>query len=330
MTLRSMRLALALAIFSGCGGTSPPVEEPTIDLGPTPDPHPASSAVQRAEALLGAQQNDEAARILVAALEANPNDPRAHFTLGVTRTLTDDAPGAESEFRAAIAIDARYAEAWNELGLLLRDTERLADGVAALGTAVQIRPDFYDAWYNLALAREDAGDMHGAREAFDSAVQGLGNDPVVRFHRAGNFIHVGETALAERELVRARTLARGRTDVLRAIARTFASMGNANEAAATLDAAVLGVDAPDANLLIEASGACRSAHRGPDALAYARRAVDAAPQSARAQAMLALVAADAGQRGEARTALDAATRLDAEGALRADLERLRTLVDAMP
>lgn len=331
-TSKSLKAVVVAACFAvtACGGSAPRVAEPTIDLGPVPDPHPASAEVREAEALLGAERTEDASHLLETAIASVPNDPRAHFTLGVTRTLLSDAAGAESSFRRALELDANYAEAWNELGLLLRDTSRLPDAVAALGSAVRARPEFYDAWYNLALARQDAGDLTGASEAFDSALPGIGTDPVARFHRAGLFIQMQDAPAAERELLRARSLASARPDVLRAIARTFLSLGKPEAASDTLETALQAVETPDPALLIEASGAARSAHRTDLALQHARGAVDAAATSARAQAMLALVAADAGQRGEARAALEAATRLDTTGAMRADLARLGVMIDALP
>lgn len=321
---------LAIVVSSACGGTSDGrPTTPPISLGPEPDPHPASDEVSRAEALLAENRPAEAARILEAEIAAHPDDPRAHLVLGIARTLLEDATGAEPEFRRALAIDPRYVEAHNELGLLLRDTDRLAEAISEIEAAVAIRADFHDGWYNLALAKEDAGDLAGADVAYTHALEGLSEDPVLHFQRAGLFARMERRTDAKRELLRARELAPNRVDILRAIARTLVRLNFVEDAAETLDRAVRATRTPPSDLLVEAAGVERSARHGTRALDFARRAVAADPESARANAMLALVASDAGILDEARTALDRAVALDADGSLREDLTRLRERIDAM-
>lgn len=320
----------AMTLAAACGGTTTTERTtPMISLGPPPDPHPASETVSRAEGLIADDHPAEAARLLEGEVVARPDDPRAHLVLGIARTLLDDRTGAEAEFRRAIAIDAAYVEAHNELGLLLRDTGRLPDAVAELRASVEARPDFYDGHYNLALTLEDMGDLEGAEASYRRALEGVTDDPVIRFQHAGLYLRMSRPDDARRELLRARELAPNRIDVLRAIGRTLGRAGFTEDAADTLERAIRGVQHPPSDLLVELAGAQRSARRGSRALETARRAVTEDASSVRAHAMLALVASDAGQATEARTALDRAVALDTEGALREDLERLRTRIDAM-
>lgn len=318
------------ASLVGCGGTGTQGSTtPEISLGPAPDPHPASETVARAESLIADDHPAEAARLLETEVANNPGDPRAHLVLGIARTLLEDRAGAEPEFRRAIAIDANYVEARNELGLLLRDSGRLPEAIVELRAAVTARPDFHDGWYNLALAEEDAGNLAESETAYTKAIEGIGDDPVIRFQHAGLYLRMNRANDARRELLRARELAANRVDVLRAIGRTLGRAGFAEDAADTLDRAIRGSSEPSVDLFLEAAGAERSARRVERALAHARRAVAADPASARAQAMLALVASDSGDAREARAALDRAVALDTDGALREDLERLRTRIAAM-
>jgi len=327
--VRSLLLT-TLSFGAACGGQGESgTTTPPISLGPPPDSHPASEVVVRAEGLIADNHPAEAARLLEGEVAAHPDDPRAHLTLGIARTLLEDPAGAEPEFRRAIEVDPAYVEAHNELGLLLRDTGRLADAIAELATAVEARRDFYDGWYNLALAKEDAGDLAGAEAAYARAIQGITDDPVIRFQHAGLLLRMNRAPDARRELLRSRELASHRVDVLRAIGRTLARADFDEDAAETLERAVRATTNPSTDLLIEAAGAARSARRTSRALEFARRAATADAGAIRAQAMLALVASDAGQKVEARAALDRAVALDTDLALHDELERLRIRIDAM-
>lgn len=330
-----MKNAIALSILlalSGCAhaATTPvATEEPAIDLGPVPDPHPASAAVVRAEGLIAADRVAEAVTVLDGAVAETPGDARAWFTLGVARTLTQDGQGAEVAFRRALAIDAEYAESWNELGLLLRAIGRSDEGIAALRRAIEVRADFYDAHYNLALALEDAGRLEEAREAYANAVRGpLAGDPVVRYNRAGLFIRLNDLESARQELLRARTLARGNVETLHAVGRALLRVGATEAAADTLAEAVYAQPDAAASLLYDAALGARAAARRPAALEFARRAAAGAPEEPRAQAMLALTAYEAGQLDVAREALARARTLDTSGGMRADLDRLAAQIAA--
>ena len=52
------------------------------------------------------------------------------------------------------------------LGWTLGESGQPQDALAALKRAVELDPDFADAWHDLALAREVVGDLEGMQEAF--------------------------------------------------------------------------------------------------------------------------------------------------------------------
>lgn len=330
--MRTATGLLILLALSGCAHTSTTAtaaDEPTLDLGPVPDAHPASPAVERAEAMIAAERLPEAVATLEEAVAAAPDDARAWFTLGVARTLTQDSEAAEVAFRRALEIDSAYAESWNELGLLLRAIGRADEGIASLRRAIDVRPDFYDAHYNLALALEDSGQLEQAREAYTNAVRGpLASDPVVRYNRAGLLMRLGDADGARQEFLRARTLAHGQSDTLHAIGRALLRLDATEAGADTLAEAVYATESPSANLLFDAAVGSRAAGRGTAAFEFSRRAASVAPNEVRVQAMLALAALDTGQLDTAREALSRARTLDTEGALRADLDRLAAQISA--
>lgn len=61
------------------------------------------------------------------------------------------AGGAEAQYRTAIVQAPRYAEAHNNLGVLLQERQEYDEATEAFRTALQIRADYHDAAWNLAL-----------------------------------------------------------------------------------------------------------------------------------------------------------------------------------
>jgi len=69
------------------------------------------------------------------------------------------------------------------LGWTLGESGQPQDALAALKRAVELDPDFADAWHDLALAREVVGDLEGMQEAFTEvyALDTDGSLPPPRF-----------------------------------------------------------------------------------------------------------------------------------------------------
>lgn len=79
------------------------------------------------------------------ALELDPKSPRAHLARGVGNYYLPPAFGggnhlAISDFRKAIDLDARLADAWLWLGLALRKDHKNAEARAAFTRALELNP----------------------------------------------------------------------------------------------------------------------------------------------------------------------------------------------
>ena len=85
---------------------------------------------------------------------------------GDTLRAAGDVAGAEAKYRAAIAADATYQPAHNELGALLYDAGKLDEAIGFLEQAVTLDPKDKTAWYNLAHARRMAGRHADAADAY--------------------------------------------------------------------------------------------------------------------------------------------------------------------
>ena len=87
----------------------------------------------------------------------------ALFNLGNCRYQTGCVEQAEAALRAAVAIDPRYVEAWNNLGIACSALDRGGAAIQAFRQALQLRPHYADAHFNLADALAASGDLAGAR-----------------------------------------------------------------------------------------------------------------------------------------------------------------------
>ncbi len=174
---------------------------------------PASEAVLAAEALLAEGRPREAAARLTAILAETPRDLRAHLDLGLAREMQDDPAGAEQAYRAALAVDAEFSEALNNLGALLRDQDRVEEAVRLLREAVRVRPAFASAQLNLGLALEDAGDDEGALRAYRAVIRLSPREPVSRTSLGLLLLRRGQRDQALIELRRAAPLAESRADL---------------------------------------------------------------------------------------------------------------------
>ncbi len=75
--------------------------------------------------------------------------PAYHYNLGLACIAGGDGVGAETAFRAALALDPRHAEAQFHLGSLLLRRNDAEAAVEAYRAALAARPDFVDALTNL-------------------------------------------------------------------------------------------------------------------------------------------------------------------------------------
>jgi len=118
-------------------------------------------------------EREEARRQFEAFLEARPEDPEAHFALGMIAFDEDDLAGATRRFEAAIRLakasgDARpEGKARARLADVLVRTGKLEQARGELEAAVKLRPDAYEAYFKLSRVLERLGDAEGAARALE-------------------------------------------------------------------------------------------------------------------------------------------------------------------
>jgi len=91
-----------------------------------------------------------------------PKDARKAYERGLAAVKKDKLDQAEQEFRRAVQIDGKYAEAWLELGEVLEKAERYPDAREAYARALSADPKFvypYQQLYQIALREQNWKDL---------------------------------------------------------------------------------------------------------------------------------------------------------------------------
>lgn len=93
---------------------------------------------QRGVLLLGLRRDREALADLTEAHRLRAGSATLLYNLGLARSRTGDRAGAEAAYRATVAANPHFDEAWNNLGLLLERRGDRAGAVDALRRAVDL------------------------------------------------------------------------------------------------------------------------------------------------------------------------------------------------
>src|SRR5690348_12557601 len=92
------------------------------------------------------------------------------FALALEHQLAGRVKEAEFAYRQSLAIDPSFAEACNNLGVLVRGRDA-TEAHALFEQAVALRPGYADALVNLGRSYRERGDVAGAIACFRRALQ---------------------------------------------------------------------------------------------------------------------------------------------------------------
>jgi tetratricopeptide (TPR) repeat protein len=135
------------------------------------------------------------------AVERNPQNARAHTSLGAAYSVQRRFDAAVTEHLTALRLKPTYAEGHNLLGVVYAKQRKFDEAASAFATAVRLRPDFAEARNNLAkvYARQDRPDA--AMEEFLIALQLKPDLPEAHYHLGNIYATKGrlDEAIAELE-----------------------------------------------------------------------------------------------------------------------------------
>ncbi len=93
----------------------------------------------------------------------------------------------------AIQLKPDYYQAWGNRGLGLKNLKRYEEAIASYTRAVELKPDFHKAWYNKGLALDELGRHSEAIAAYDRVIEVRPDFPKAWFSRGNSLEQVGET-----------------------------------------------------------------------------------------------------------------------------------------
>ncbi len=172
------------------------------------------------------------------ALELNPHYAEAHNNLGVLLFQQNRPAEAELHFREALRLQPLLAPAHNNLGHALSQSGRLDEALQHLRRAVELNPNYVDAWNNLGRALLRANDPEAAIRCFERALGLLPNQPLAHYHWGNAALILGRSAEALAHFEAATQLDPNITEARHNLAVVLLSLGRTTEALAHFHAVV--------------------------------------------------------------------------------------------
>jgi tetratricopeptide (TPR) repeat protein len=118
----------------------------------------------------GFQKYDEAVNAYKQAIIINPNYPDAYNNMGVALKEQGKFEEAIEAYNKATSINPVYAEAYFNMGNALKDKGKLQEAIEAYNKATSINPDYAEAYFNMGNALKDKGKLQEAIEAYNKAI----------------------------------------------------------------------------------------------------------------------------------------------------------------
>ena len=137
----------------------------------TIEPYNPQLRVLLANAYFDDGQKYEAKRLLLEALQLDPNYAEAHCNLAVILHVQGYDREAEHHYEEALRLDSLMVEAMAGLGTLLCRTERQAEGLEYLEKVIAVQPDHVSARFNMAAAYHKIGDFKKSIEHLETLLQ---------------------------------------------------------------------------------------------------------------------------------------------------------------
>jgi len=125
---------------------------------------------------MAAGRFDEAIKAFSDVASQYPSDPKPLYLRGECYRKMGRLKEAETDLRAAIKLDPtgkdeQIVTVMSELGAVLSDAGRASEAIGVLEQAVKLRPDLFEAYYNLGIAHETLKRWPEAIAAYTKAIK---------------------------------------------------------------------------------------------------------------------------------------------------------------
>lgn len=251
------------------------------------DPTDARSLNLRGMIELELELQDDARASFDAAVAADPTYAAPHFNKGMLALEAQEIDRAVEEFATAATLDPSEADACRVLGELNAHLDAFEEAARWYGRAVERSPEDRSSWRGLASAREQAGHVYEALEAW-AAVCALADAETADFvDHARLLTACGDLEHAADRLREASERSPDDLGIVRSRAQIAEDLGNAREALALLRE-LDGAGESEPDLLRRLSEQAESAGEPTAARAYFERLLEHGPRSDAARRAIAM------------------------------------------
>lgn len=165
-------------------------------------PESAAAHVLTAEMMLREQMAPGAETEGRRALEIDAHIPQAHFLLGETALARGDAADAVHEFQQEIAINPNFPMAYYRLGEAYSRQSAWDDAISALERSIWLNPNHSGAYTILGKAYLNHGDLDDAEAALRHAMKMDPRNTETRSLLGETLVRAGKTEEAKKVLAR--------------------------------------------------------------------------------------------------------------------------------
>ena len=104
------------------------------------------------------------------ALSFKPDDAEAYNNMGIALKEQGKPEEAIEAYNKALAFKPDYVDAYNNMGIALKDQGKLEEAIEAYNKALVIKPDYAEVYNNMGNALQDQSKLKEAIEAFKKAL----------------------------------------------------------------------------------------------------------------------------------------------------------------
>ena len=119
----------------------------------------------------GLMQFDAAINNYKKALKINPYYADAYSNMGNVLKDKGDLEAAIQSYKQALKIKPDYAQAYSNMGIALKGKGDLNAAISSYKQALKIKPDYAEAYNNMGSALNDKGDLEAAIESYKQALK---------------------------------------------------------------------------------------------------------------------------------------------------------------